>query len=48
MGKLDDIVCEDVGVHGMEVVGVTEDDRLIVSSWGNAYILKADDAIFLS
>ena len=41
-GELDDLSCEDVGAHAMSVVGVTEDNRLIVSSWGNAYILDPE------
>ena len=40
-GKLDDLVYEDVGFHGMEVVESLGDGKYIVSSWGNKYILDS-------
>ena len=39
-GLLDDIVNSDIGDHGMFVTGITNDGNLIVSSWGNEYIVK--------
>lgn len=37
-GLLDDIAHENVGAHAMSVVDVLDDGRLVLSSWGNAYI----------
>lgn len=42
-GKLDDIVYENVGGHGMTYVARTEDPaKIIVSSWGNKYVIDID------
>lgn len=38
-GILDDIDQSDVGSHAMSVIGVTDDNKLIVSSWGKSYII---------
>ena len=42
-GKYDDIYQSNIGGHAMCVVGVTEDDKLIVSSWGNEYLFELGD-----
>ena len=39
-GLLDDIHRTGTGGHGMIVTGMTDDGDLIVSSWGNKYIVK--------
>ena len=44
-GLLDDKTSEDVGAHGMTVTGVTDDGRLIVSSWGDEFILDPNEKI---
>ncbi len=44
-GLLDDKLSADVGAHGMSVTGVTDDGKLIVSSWGNEYILDPNETI---
>lgn len=41
-GKLDDIRYKDVGGHAMTVAGVSDDGKLIVSSWGNEYLLDPE------
>ena len=42
-GKYDDVYRSNIGGHAMCVVGVTEDDKLIVSSWGNEYLFELGD-----
>lgn len=37
-GKLDDVVYENVGAHGMMVTGYS-DGKICVSSWGNEYLV---------
>lgn len=41
-GVLDDIYRSDVGPHGMSVVGTTDDGKLIVSSWGQCYLVDLE------
>ena len=42
-GKYDDVAYEDVGAHAMSIVGITSDDKLIVSSWGNEYVFDVEN-----
>ena len=42
-GKYDDVYRSNIDSHAMSVVGVTEDDKLIVSSWGNEYLFELGD-----
>ena len=42
-GKYDDVAYEDVGGHAMTIVGITSDDKLIISSWGNEYVLDTEN-----
>lgn len=44
-GKFDDVCYSNVGGHAMTVVGTTSDGDLVVSSWGNKYIMRYDDII---
>ncbi len=41
-GKLDDVQYFDFGSHTMLVTGMTDDGDLIVSSWGEEYILRSE------
>ena len=44
-GKIDDVAGDNLGTHGMIVTGVTDEGYLIVSSWGNEYLLKPENAL---
>ena len=37
-GKYDDVYRSNIGSHAMSVVGVADDNKLIVSSWGKEYL----------
>ncbi len=43
-GYFDDKYAEDIGGHAMTITGVT-DDKVIVSSWGNEYLMDLDDIL---
>ena len=38
-GKLDDIRADDVGPHGMSVVGTAPDGKIVVSTWGEEVLV---------
>ena len=42
-GKYDDVYQSNIGGHAMTVVGITEDNKLIVSSWGKEYLYELGD-----
>ena len=42
-GKLDDVIKENCGGHAMTVVGVTNDGKFLVDSWGQQYVLDPEE-----
>lgn len=47
-GLLDDIAYSDVGGHALTVVGITDSNQLIVSSWGHEYVIDITDCLITS